>query len=68
MECREVIDSMEKLGEANSRLKQMEMALEEAEHVKRKIETEAAFTVESVESLKSEVKHLEAMVCTNLSF
>ncbi|KAL8172278.1 hypothetical protein V2J09_024082 [Rumex salicifolius] len=59
---KEVLDSMAKLGETNSRLKQMEVALEEAEHVKRSFETDAAFTMESVGSLKSEVKHLEAML------
>lgn len=59
---KEVLDGMAKLGETNARIKQMEVALEEAEHVKRNFETEATFTVESVESLKSEVKHLQAML------
>ncbi|KAL2939454.1 Mitotic spindle checkpoint protein MAD1 [Bienertia sinuspersici] len=56
---KEVIDSMSKLGEANTRLKQLEMALENAELDKKNIESEVALAKEKEESLKLEIKELE---------
>ena len=50
-----------KLGEANARLKQMEVSLDAAEHAKQNAETEAASAKESSEVSKSEVKRIELM-------
>ncbi|RVW44362.1 LINE-1 retrotransposable element ORF2 protein [Vitis vinifera] len=57
----EVIEGMMKLGEANARLKQMEVSLDAAEHAKQNAETEAASAKESSEVSKSEVKRIELM-------
>lgn len=62
VECREVIDSMMKLGEANAQLKQMEVALDAAQLGKQSAETEAALVKEKEEVSKSEVKRIESMV------
>nr|CAN80545.1 hypothetical protein VITISV_010896 [Vitis vinifera] len=52
---KEVIEGMMKLGEANARLKQMEVSLDAAEHAKQNVETEAALAKESSEVSKSEL-------------
>lgn len=59
---KEVIEGMMKLGEANARLKQMEVSLDAAEHAKQNAETEAASAKESSEVSKSEVKRIELML------
>jgi mitotic spindle assembly checkpoint protein MAD1 len=61
-QCREVIDNMMKVGEANALLKQMEVALDTAQLGKQNAETEAALTKEMAEALKLEVKEIELMV------
>lgn len=53
---------MSKLGEANARLKQLEIALESAELDKRNVESETALAKEMDESLKLEIKKLESKV------
>jgi mitotic spindle assembly checkpoint protein MAD1 len=62
VQCREVIDNMMKVGEANALLKQMEVALDTAQLGKQNAETEAALTKEMAEALKLEVKEIELMV------
>lgn len=57
---KEVIDSMAKMGEANARLKQLEVALVTAELDKKNAETESALAKEKEESLKLEIKQLES--------
>ncbi|KAK9286508.1 hypothetical protein L1049_014906 [Liquidambar formosana] len=59
---KEVIESMMKVGEANARLKQIEVALDAAELGKQNAETEAALTKEKSEVSKSEVKRIELML------
>lgn len=63
MQCREVIESMRKAGEVNARLKQMEVALDDAELAKQNAETEAALANEKAALSISEVKRIELMVC-----
>ena len=60
--CREVIESMVMVGEANARLKQIEVSLDAAELGKQNAEAEAALATENAEVLKSEVKRIEVMV------
>jgi mitotic spindle assembly checkpoint protein MAD1 len=62
VQCREVIDNMMKVGEANALLKQMEVALDTAQLGKQNAETEAALAKEMAEALKLEVKEIELMV------
>ncbi|KMT07895.1 hypothetical protein BVRB_6g145910 [Beta vulgaris subsp. vulgaris] len=57
---KEVIDSMAKLGEANACLKQLEVALESAVLDKKNAESETALAKEKEQSLKLEIKELEA--------
>uniref|UniRef100_A0A803N9K7 Mitotic spindle checkpoint protein MAD1 n=1 Tax=Chenopodium quinoa TaxID=63459 RepID=A0A803N9K7_CHEQI len=57
---KEVIDGMSKLGEANTRLKQLEIALEGAESDKKYVESETALAKEREESLKLEIKELKS--------
>ncbi|XP_021720507.1 mitotic spindle checkpoint protein MAD1-like [Chenopodium quinoa] len=57
---KEVIDGMAKLGEANTRLKQLEVALEGAELDKKNVESETALAKEKEESLKLEIKELKS--------
>ena len=59
---REVIDSMMKVGEAQVRLKEIEVALDAAELDKQNAITEATLAKEKAESSKSEVKRIELMV------
>ncbi|XP_041010924.1 mitotic spindle checkpoint protein MAD1 isoform X2 [Juglans microcarpa x Juglans regia] len=59
---KEVIDCMMKEGDANARLKQMEVALDAAQSGKHIAETEAAFAKEKAEESKSEVKQVEVML------
>ncbi|XP_057976402.1 mitotic spindle checkpoint protein MAD1 [Malania oleifera] len=59
---KEVIDSMMKVGEANARLKQIEVALDAAELSKQNAEVEAALAKENEEASKSEAKRLEFML------
>jgi mitotic spindle assembly checkpoint protein MAD1 len=62
VQCREVIDNMMKVGEANALLKQMEVALDTAQLGKQNAETEAALAKEMAKALKLEVKEIELMV------
>ncbi|KAG7976849.1 hypothetical protein I3843_05G001500 [Carya illinoinensis] len=59
---KEVIDCMMKEGDANARLKQMEVALDAVQSGKHIAETEAAFAKEKAEESKSEVKRIEVML------
>lgn len=54
---------MRKVGEVNARLKQMEVALDDAELAKQNAETEAALAKEKAALSISEVKRIELMVC-----
>lgn len=51
-----------KVGEANARLKQLEVVLDAAQIDKQKAETEAVLAKEKAEISKSEVKQIELMV------
>lgn len=51
-----------KVGEANARLKQLEVAFDSAQIDKQNAETEAALAKERAEISKSEVKQIELMV------
>ena len=53
---------MRNMGEANARLKQMEVALDAAELDKQNAETQAALAHESAEASKLEVKRVDLMV------
>lgn len=55
-----------KVGEANARLKQLEVALDAAQSGKQNAETEAALTKEKAEASKSEAKRIELMVSVRL--
>ncbi|GMY31293.1 mitotic spindle checkpoint protein MAD1 isoform X2, partial [Fagus crenata] len=57
----EVIDSTMKVGDANARLKQLEVALDAALSGKQNAEIEAALAKEKAEVSKSEVKRIELM-------
>ncbi|KAA8545413.1 hypothetical protein F0562_020197 [Nyssa sinensis] len=59
---KEVLESMMKLGEANARLKQVEVALDSAELGKQNAETEAALAKENAEVSKSEVKRVGSIL------
>ncbi|XP_052193632.1 mitotic spindle checkpoint protein MAD1 isoform X2 [Diospyros lotus] len=59
---KEVIQSMRNMGEANTRLKQMEVALDAAELDKQNAETQAALAHESAEASKLEVKRVDLML------
>ncbi|KAG5525720.1 hypothetical protein RHGRI_032123 [Rhododendron griersonianum] len=59
---REVIESMGKVGEANARLKQIEVSLDAAELGKQNADAVAALATENAGALKSEVKRIELMV------
>ncbi|GKV46713.1 hypothetical protein SLEP1_g53688 [Rubroshorea leprosula] len=59
---KEVIDSTMKMGEANARLKQMEVSLDLAQLGKQNAEAEAALAKEKAEVLKSEIKRIELML------
>ncbi|KAF4356869.1 hypothetical protein F8388_018549 [Cannabis sativa] len=59
---REVIDSTMKVGEANARLKQLEVALDSAQIDKQNAEAEAALAKEKAEFSKSELKQIEKML------
>ncbi|XP_065870640.1 mitotic spindle checkpoint protein MAD1 [Euphorbia lathyris] len=61
---REMIENMMKAGEANARLKQMEVALDASQLGKQNAETEAALLKEKAEGLKSEVNRIELMLST----
>ena len=51
-----------KVGDANARLKQLEVALDAALSEKQNAEIEAALAKEKTEVSKSEVKRIELMV------
>ncbi|KNA26064.1 hypothetical protein SOVF_000720 [Spinacia oleracea] len=55
---KEVIGSMAKLGEANARLKQLEVALEGAQLDRKNVESETALAKEKEESFKLDIKEL----------
>jgi mitotic spindle assembly checkpoint protein MAD1 len=57
-----VIDGTMKVGDANARLKQLEVALDAALSEKQNAEIEAALAKEKAEVSKSEVKRIELMV------
>ncbi|XP_059648311.1 mitotic spindle checkpoint protein MAD1-like [Cornus florida] len=59
---KEVVESMVKMGEANARAKQLEVALDAAELCKQNAETEAALAKENAELSKSEVKRIGLML------
>uniref|UniRef100_A0A2N9HR59 Uncharacterized protein n=1 Tax=Fagus sylvatica TaxID=28930 RepID=A0A2N9HR59_FAGSY len=59
---KEVIDSTMKVGDANARLKQLEVALDTALSEKQNAETEVALAKEKAEVSKSEVKRIELML------
>ncbi|OMO95515.1 Spindle assembly checkpoint component Mad1 [Corchorus capsularis] len=59
---KEVIDGTVKIGEANARLKQIEVGLDAAELAKQSAETDAALAKERAEVLKSDVKRMELML------
>ncbi|XP_010030229.2 mitotic spindle checkpoint protein MAD1 isoform X1 [Eucalyptus grandis] len=57
---KEVIESTMKVGEANARLKQMEVALDEATLSKQRVETEAALAKQKAEESISEIKRIQS--------
>lgn len=57
---------MMKVGEANARLKQIEVALDAAQLGKQNAEAEAALAKEKAESLKLEVNRIQLMVSVGL--
>ncbi|XWS16637.1 hypothetical protein CRYUN_Cryun34aG0108000 [Craigia yunnanensis] len=59
---KEVIDSTIKIGEANARLKQIEVGLDAAQLAKQNAEADAVLAKEKAEVLKSEVKRIELML------
>ncbi|XP_022721324.1 mitotic spindle checkpoint protein MAD1 [Durio zibethinus] len=59
---KEVIDSTIKIGEANARLKQIEVGLDAAQLAKTNAEADAVLAKEQAEVLKSEVKRIEFML------
>ncbi|KAK3037756.1 hypothetical protein RJ639_031127 [Escallonia herrerae] len=59
---KEVLESMLKVGEANSRLKQIEIALDAAELGKRNAVSEAALANEKAELSKLETRRIELML------
>lgn len=63
---KEVVDSMMKVGEAQVRLKEIEVALDAAEFDKQNAVTEATLAKEKAESSKSEVKRIELMLASAL--
>lgn len=68
VKCREVVESMMKVGETTARLKQLEVALDAAELGKQKAEAETILAKEKAELSKTEVKHIDMMVCSNCMF
>ncbi|CAH9081670.1 unnamed protein product [Cuscuta epithymum] len=63
---KEVLDSMEKMGEAQASLKQMEVALDTAKLDKSMFETEYNLAKETSELLNSELKRAELMLASAL--
>ncbi|WCJ18702.1 mitotic checkpoint family protein [Euphorbia peplus] len=61
---REIIENMMKAGEANARLKQMEVSLDAYQLGKQNAETEVALLKEKAEGLKLEVNRIELMLST----
>ncbi|KAL5555051.1 hypothetical protein UlMin_037287 [Ulmus minor] len=59
---REVIDTTMKIGEANTCLKQLGVALDAAQIDKQKAESEAALAKEKAEASKLEIKQIENML------
>ncbi|XP_030459161.1 mitotic spindle checkpoint protein MAD1 isoform X1 [Syzygium oleosum] len=57
---KEVIESTMKVGEANARLKQMEVALDEATLSKQRVETEAALAKQQAEESIAEIKRIRS--------
>ncbi|EOA12975.1 hypothetical protein CARUB_v10025964mg [Capsella rubella] len=58
----EVVQSSMKIGEASTRFKQLEVALEAAQLGRQNAETEAASAKEKSEALKTDVKRIEVML------
>lgn len=57
------------MGEVNSRLKQLEVALDAAQIDKQKAESEATLVKEKIEALKLEVQQNELLVsCCSVTF
>ncbi|CAH9082229.1 unnamed protein product [Cuscuta europaea] len=63
---KEVLDSMEKMGEAQASLKEMEVALDTAKLDKSMFQTEYNLAKETSELLKSELKRTELMLASAL--
>lgn len=61
-----MLDSSIKIGEASTRSKQLEVALDATQLGRQNAETEAALAKEKSEALKSDVKRIEVMVRLNL--
>ncbi|XVF23150.1 hypothetical protein REPUB_Repub13aG0012800 [Reevesia pubescens] len=59
---KEVIDNTIQIGEANARLKQIEVGLDAAQLAKENAEADAVLAKEKAEVLKSEVKRFELML------
>ncbi|KAJ4952126.1 hypothetical protein NE237_028958 [Protea cynaroides] len=59
---KEVLESMMKVGEVNACLKQMEVALEVAEHGKHQAEIEAALAKKKAEESLSDIRRLELIL------
>ncbi|VVB15495.1 unnamed protein product [Arabis nemorensis] len=59
---KEVLDSTVKIGEASTRSKQLEVALDATQLGRQNAETEAALAKEKSEALKSDVKRIEVML------
>ncbi|XP_030539237.1 mitotic spindle checkpoint protein MAD1 [Rhodamnia argentea] len=57
---KEVIESTMKVSEGNARLKQMEVALDEATLSKQRVETEAALARQKAEESVAEIKRLQS--------
>ncbi|XP_010442462.1 PREDICTED: mitotic spindle checkpoint protein MAD1-like isoform X1 [Camelina sativa] len=58
----EVVQSSLKIGEASTRFKQLEVALEATQLGRQNAETEAALAKEKSEALKTDVKRIEVML------
>ncbi|PIN23581.1 Mitotic checkpoint protein MAD1 [Handroanthus impetiginosus] len=59
---KEVVDSMMRVGEAQARVKEIQVALDTAMLDKQNAETETAMAKEKAESHKAEIKRLELML------
>lgn len=65
---REAIESMMKVGDVNTRLKELEVALELSELSRQHAEKEASLAKEKAETSVLEIKQLEQMVIAYTKF